>query len=145
MWCHLVQWQYNVRRDTRMTPYEKLRGQQCRSEILPLEKRAPSRRPGADVHQLDQRWSTGLWLGGDMLDNEHLICTAGVMSSRAVSQTPRFRSLGACSVGGNDSHSVGDTSETSRTPSLAETCIGGACCCWNIAKVQGILQQSQKQ
>ena len=84
MRCHLVQWQYNVRRDTRMTPCEKLRGQQCRREILPLRERALSRRPGADVHQLDQRWPTGLWLGRDTLGDEHLIGTAGVMSSRAV-------------------------------------------------------------
>ena len=27
---------YNVRRDTRMTPYEKIRGQKYRKEILPL-------------------------------------------------------------------------------------------------------------
>ena len=31
-------------------------------------------------------------------------------------------------------HTVGATSESSRTPSLAETCISGACCCWNIVK-----------
>ena len=49
-----------------MTPYEKIRGQKYRKEILPLGV-------------------TGLWLGRDTLRDEHLIGTAvGVMRSRAV-------------------------------------------------------------
>ena len=44
---------YNVRRDTtRMTPYEKIRGQKYREEILPLGEQVLARRPGANVNQL---------------------------------------------------------------------------------------------
>ena len=56
---------YNVRGDTRMTPYEKIRGQKCRKEILPLGGQVLARRPGANVNQLLQPWVTGLWLGRD--------------------------------------------------------------------------------
>ena len=44
----------NVRRDTRMTPYEKIRGQKYRQEILPLGEQVLARRPGANVNQLLQ-------------------------------------------------------------------------------------------
>ena len=77
--------QYNVRRDTRMTPYEKIRGQKYRKEILTLGEQVLARRPGANVNQLLQPWVTGLWLGCDTPSDEHLIGTAaGVMRSRAV-------------------------------------------------------------
>ena len=76
---------YNVRRDTRMTPYQKIRGQKYRKEILPLGKKVLARPRGANVNQLVQPWVTGLWLGRDTLSDEHLIGTAaGVMRSRAV-------------------------------------------------------------
>ena len=76
---------YNVRRDTRMTPYEKIRAQKYRKEILPLGEQVLARRPGANVNQRMQPWVTGLWLGRDTLSDEHLIGTsAGVMRSRAV-------------------------------------------------------------
>ena len=76
---------YNVRRDTRMTPYERIRGQKYRKEILPLGEQVLARRPGTSVNQLLQPWVTGLWFGRDTLGDEHLICTAGgVMRSRAV-------------------------------------------------------------
>ena len=76
---------YNVRRDTRMTPYEKIRGQKYRKEILPLGEQVLARRAGANVNQLLQPWVTGLWLGRDTLSDEHLVGTAaGVMRSRAV-------------------------------------------------------------
>ena len=76
---------YNVRRDTRMIPYEKIRGQKYRKEIRPLEKQVLARHPGANVNQLMQPWVTSLWLGRDTLSDEHLIGTAaGVMRSRAV-------------------------------------------------------------
>ena len=76
---------YNVRRDTRMTPYEKIRGQKHRQEILPLGEQVLARRPGANVNQLLQPWVTGLKLGRDTLSDEHLIGTAaGAMRSRAV-------------------------------------------------------------
>ena len=76
---------YNVRRDTRMTPYEKIRELKDRKEILPLGEQVLARRPGANVNQLLQAWVTGLWLGRDTLSDEHLIGTAaGVMRSRAV-------------------------------------------------------------
>ena len=73
---------YNVRKDTRMTPYEKIHGQKYRKEILPLREQVLARRLGANVNQLMQPWVTGLWLGRDTLSDEHLIGTAaGVMSS----------------------------------------------------------------
>ena len=76
---------YNVRRDTRMTPYEKIRAQKYRKEILPLGEQILARRPGANVNQLLQPWVTSLWLGRDTLCDEHLIGTAaGVMRSSAV-------------------------------------------------------------
>ena len=50
---------YNVRRDTRMTPYEKIRGQKHRKEILPLGQEVLARRPGANVNQLLQQQASG--------------------------------------------------------------------------------------
>ena len=67
-----VRTRYNVRRDTRMTPYEKIRQQKCRKEILPLGDQVLARRPGANVNQLLQPWVTGLWLGRDTFSDEHL-------------------------------------------------------------------------
>ena len=68
-----------------MTPYEKIRGQKYRKEILSLGEQVLARRPGTNVNQLLQPWVTGLWLGRDPLSDEHLIGTAaGVMRSRAV-------------------------------------------------------------
>ena len=76
---------YNVRKDTRMAPCEKIRGKKYRKEILPLGLQVLARRPGANVNQLLQPWATGLWLGRDTLSDEHLIGTAaGVMRSRSV-------------------------------------------------------------
>ena len=50
-----------------------------------MNKCSLARRPGANVNQLLQPWVTGLWLGRDTLNDEHLIGTAaGVMRSRAV-------------------------------------------------------------
>ena len=68
-----------------MTPYEKIRGQKYRKEILPLSEQVLARRPRAHVNQLLHPRVTGLWLGRDTLNDEHLIGTAaGVMTSRAV-------------------------------------------------------------
>ena len=39
------------RRDTRMTPYEKIRGQKYRKETLPLGEQVLARRPGARVNE----------------------------------------------------------------------------------------------
>ena len=58
--------------DTRMTPYEKIRGQKYRKEILPLGEQVPALRPGANVNELLQPWVTGFWLGRDTLSVEHL-------------------------------------------------------------------------
>ena len=46
-----------VRRDTRMTPHEKIRGQEYREEIFPLGERVLARRSGANVNQLVQQAS----------------------------------------------------------------------------------------
>ena len=68
-----------------MTPYEKIRGQKYRKEILPLGEQVLASRPGANVNQLMQPWVTSLWLGHDTLSAEHLTDTAaGVMRIRAV-------------------------------------------------------------
>ena len=77
---------HDVRRDTRMTPYEKIRRQRYKKDVLPLGEQVLARRLGANVNQLLQPWFTGLWLSGrDSLNHEHLVCTsARVMSSRAV-------------------------------------------------------------
>ena len=73
--------------DTPLTPYEKIRGQKYREEVLPLGKQVRARRPRASVNQLLQPWVTGLWLARDSLSDEHLGGTAaGVMRSRAVSR-----------------------------------------------------------
>ena len=75
---------FYVRRDTRMTPNEEIRGQKYRKEILPLGEQVLARRPGANVNQLLQPWATSLWLGRGTPSDEHLIGTAaGVMRSRA--------------------------------------------------------------
>ena len=106
----------NVRRDTRMTPYEKTRGQTYRKEILPLGEQVLARRPGASVNQLLQPWATGFWLGRDTLSDEHVTGrAAGVMRSRALRR--------ACSNERNALHTVVPTSESSRPPSFAETSI----------------------
>ena len=63
-----------------MTPYEKIRGQKYRKEILQLGKQVLARRPGANVNQFMQPWVTGFWLGRDTLSDEHLTGTAaGIM------------------------------------------------------------------
>ena len=80
---------YNARRDTRMTPCEKIRGQKYRKEILPLGEQVLARRPGANVNQLLQPWVTGLWLGRDTLSDEHLIGTAA--EKHAVSKNQQDR------------------------------------------------------
>ena len=68
-----------------MAPYEKIRGQKYRKEILPLGEQVLARRPGANANQARQPWVTGLWLGRGALSDEHLIGTAaGVMRSKAV-------------------------------------------------------------
>ena len=41
---------YNVGRDTQMTPYDKIRGQKYRKEVLPLGEQVFARRPGANVN-----------------------------------------------------------------------------------------------
>ena len=67
-----------------MTPYEKIRGQKHRKEIVPLGEQVLARGPGANASQLLEPWVTGLCLGRDTLSDEHLIGTAaGVMRSRA--------------------------------------------------------------
>ena len=74
-----------VRRDTCMTASEKISGQKCRKETLPLGEQVLARHPGANVNQLLQPWFTGFRLGRDTLTNKHLVGTAaGVMRSRAV-------------------------------------------------------------
>ena len=71
-------------------PYEKIRGQKYRKEILPLGEQVLARCPGANVNQLLQSWVTGLGLGRDTLSDKHLIGTAaGVMRSRAVRRLQR--------------------------------------------------------
>ena len=67
---------YNVRRDTRTTPYEKIRGQKIQKRDSSIGEQILARRPGANVNQLVQPWLTGLWLGRDTLSAEHLIGTA---------------------------------------------------------------------
>ena len=68
-----------------MTPYEKIRGQKYRKEILSLGEQVLARRAGANVNQLLQPWVTCLWLGRGTLSDKHLVGTAaGVMRSRAV-------------------------------------------------------------
>ena len=68
-----------------MTPYEKIRGQKYRKEILPMGEQVFARCSGANVNQLMQPWVTGLWLGRDTLSDAHLIGTAaGVMRSTSV-------------------------------------------------------------
>ena len=68
-----------------MTPYDTIRGQKCRKEILPLGEQVLARRLGANVNQLLQPSVTGLWLGRDTLSDEHLMgAAAGVLESRAV-------------------------------------------------------------
>ena len=75
---------YDVRRDIRKTPYEKIRGQKNRKEFLPLEEQILARSPGANVKQLIEPWATTFWLARDTLSDEHLLgTTAGVMRSRA--------------------------------------------------------------
>ena len=49
---------YNKRRDTRTTPYEKIRGQKYRKIALPLGEQVLARRLGANDNQLLQQWVT---------------------------------------------------------------------------------------
>ena len=90
-----------------MTPYEKIRGQEYRKEILPLGERVLARRPRANVNQLMQPWVTRLWLGRDTLSDEHLIGTAaGVMRSRTGRSPSRTSKMGADSVECHALHTV---------------------------------------
>ena len=109
-----------------MAPYEKIRGQKYRKEILPLGEQVLTRRPGANVNQLMQPWVTGLWLGRDTLSDEHLMGTAaGVMRSRAVRRLQKTNKMGACSIECHALHNVVPTSESSRPPSSTETNVRG--------------------
>ena len=58
---------YTVRRETRTTPYEKIRGQKYNKEVVPFGVQVLARPPGANVNQFLQPWVTGLWLGSDTL------------------------------------------------------------------------------
>ena len=119
---------YNERKDTRMTPYEKSRGQKYRKEILPLGEQVVVRRPRAKVNQLLQSWVTGLWLGRDTLSDEHVRGTAaGVMRSLAVRRLQEPARWVPAALRSNALHPVVTTSESSGPPSLAETCIRRAC------------------
>ena len=51
---------YNLRRDTRMTPYEKTRGQEDRKEILPLGTQVLPRRAATGNRPLVGTWHTTL-------------------------------------------------------------------------------------
>ena len=76
---------YNLRRDTRMTSCEKIRGVKYQKEISPVGEQVLSRRPRANVNQLLQPWVTGLWSGRDTLSDEHLAGTfKGVVRSCSV-------------------------------------------------------------
>ena len=59
-----------------MSPYEKVRGQAYRKEILSLGEQVLARRPGANVNQLLQPWVIGLLFGRDTFSDEHLMGTA---------------------------------------------------------------------
>ena len=73
-----------------MTPYEKIRGQKYRKEILPLGEQNLARGPGANVNMVLQPWVTGLWLGRDTLRDEHLAGTAaGVHEKSGGPPSPR--------------------------------------------------------
>ena len=98
---------YSVRRDTRMTPYEKIRGPKYRNGILPSSEQALARRPGSIVNQLLQPWATGLRLGRDTLSDEHLTGTAaGVMRSTGSPPSRRTSTMGASSVERNALHTM---------------------------------------
>ena len=82
-----------------MTPYEKIRGQKYRKEILPLGEPNLARGPGANVNKVLQPWVTGLWLGRDTLSDEHLVGTAGgVHEQSGGPPSPRTSAMGARSV-----------------------------------------------
>ena len=58
-----------------MTPYEKIRGQKYKKEILPLGRQILTRRQSA----------TSLWLDRDTLSDQDLVGrSAGVVRSRAI-------------------------------------------------------------
>ena len=77
---------YNVRRDTRRTLYEKIRGQKTEIRFFNWENKS-SLAVQEQMSMLLQPWLTGLWLGRDTLSDEHLIGTA---EQYAVSKTARW-------------------------------------------------------
>ena len=82
-----------------MTPYEKIRGQKYRKEILRLGEQNLAGSQGANVNKVLQPWVTFLWLGRDTLSDEHLVGTAaGVHEKSGSSPSPRTSAMGARSV-----------------------------------------------
>ena len=87
----------NVRRDTRMTPHEKIRGKKCRKEIFPLAWTSSRSSTRSDCQSAFA--AMGHRLGRDTLSDEHLIGTAaGVLRSRAGPPSPRTSPTGTRSV-----------------------------------------------
>ena len=94
-----------------------------RKEILPLGEQVLARRPGASVNQLLQPWVTGLWLGRDILSDEHFDWHSWRDEKPSTTPSPRTNKMGASNVERNALPTVVTTSESSRPPSFPETSI----------------------
>ena len=81
-------WVYNrfhVRKDTRQTPYSKIRMRNYAQPVLPFGELVLARRPGAHLWKSQTQFVYGCWLGRDAHTDEHIVGSkAGVFRTRAV-------------------------------------------------------------
>jgi hypothetical protein len=70
------------------TPYETIRGQAYRSELVELGEPVYARRPADKeaADKLDARWESGFWVGKTETTEEHLVSTkeAGIVRMRTI-------------------------------------------------------------
>ena len=95
-----------------MSPYEQVRGQKNRKEILPLGEQVLAPRPRASVNQLLQPWTQA---SGRKSSWRH--------EEQSSTPYPRTSKMGASSDDCHALHTVVPTWESSRPPSFAETSI----------------------
>ena len=95
-------WIYNrfqVRADTRATPYAKVRLKNYAQPVLPFGELVLARRPGAHQWKSQTQFVYGCWLGRDAHTDEHIVGSkGGIFRSRAVRRLAADRSWSAEAV-----------------------------------------------
>ena len=105
-----------------MTPYEKIRGQKHRKEMMPLGEQVLARRLGARSISLFSHGS--LVIGWDVTHSMMSITYRSWSRGKSgFPPSPKTSKMGASSVERNALHTVVATSDSSGPPSFAETSI----------------------